>query len=188
MKTKILTLIAISAFVFLGQSCIDNTNQQIEKSIKSEIKSEVAAIASLEAIYVLVFDHFRKNRWYDPQSDNAYIEKNEARIDYGFRIDDDNIKVINVNGQKTLQVRLNPAKKLATDRFELSKDKTHQSYIPMNDDGSKIDISGELNKKLEEIEQKYLPDHIEKAGENIKNFFKIVATKYGLQLDFRIIK
>lgn len=170
----------------LCQSCTDTSTQQIEKSIKFEIKSEVVAIASLEAVYVLVFDHFRKNKWYDPQSDNVYIEKNEAHIDYGFRIDDDNIRVVDVNGQKVLQVRLSPAKKLATDRFELSVDKTHQTYVPLHDDGTKIDISGELNKKLAEVEARYLPDHIEKAAENIKNFFRIVATKYGLQLDFKI--
>lgn len=168
-------------------SCIDTgSNASLERQIKSHVLSEAKAIATLEATYIIVFDHIKNSAWYDPRSNNVYIEKDEAKIDYGFTIEENSIKVLDGTAKKILQVRLAPGKKLGTDRIELSKDKTHHDYVPVDENGHRINISAEINKKLAAAEQMYAQRHLEKAAENIKNFFTIVAAKYDLELDFAI--
>lgn len=187
MHRNIIFFAAVLIAALACAACVDEgSNVAIERQIKSKVLSDAKAIATLEATYIIVFDHIKNSQWYDPRSSDVYIEKDEAKIDYGFVIDENSIRVVDGMARKVLKVRLAPGKKLGTDRIELGKAKTHSNYVPVDDNGNRIDVSGEINKKLAATEQMYAQSHLVKAAENIRNFFTIVAAKYDLELDFGI--
>lgn len=158
-------------------------NSYIEKQIRSEVLRESPGIATLGAIYTLSFIHFEQN---NITSDDFYIQKDTVCVDYGFDIDDKSIRVVNENGIKKLKVRLGKGDVLAVNRISLAKPETsHDGYLPKDlKTGEIIDVDKKMNDELEELKKIYGDKNIKYARDNAKNFFKILATKYGLELDF----
>ena len=169
--------------VFLLLSGCNSSNSHIEKQIRSDVVRESAGIASLSAIYTLSFIHFEENY---VTSDDFYIQKDIVNMDYGFNLDDNAIKVVDEDGKKKLKVRLGKGDILAVDRKSLGKPETsHEGYLPKNaKTGEKIDVDAKMNDELEQLKKVYGEQNIKHARENAKNFFRILAAKYNLELDF----
>lgn len=176
-------------FCFIGihialVGCKDNNeNQKIEEQIRAEIVHQASGIASLEAIYMLTYENYRSNLI---TSDDFYIQKDVASMDYGFAIDDKSIKVLDVGGRKTLQVRLGQGDVLAIDRVSLGKAETsHKGYLPKDEKGNIIDIDVYMNEELKKLNDTYKAKNLQYAADNLKKFFSIIAEKYNLVLDFQ---
>lgn len=176
-------------FYFIGihiflVGCKDNDeNKNIEEQIRSEIVHQASGIASLEAIYMLTYEHFHQNYI---TSDDFYIQNDIASMDYGFAIDDKSIKIVDVDGQKILQVRLGQGDVLAIDRVSLGKaESTHEGYLPKDEKGNIIDIDAYMNEELEKLNNTYKIKNLQYAAENLKKFFTIIAEKHNLVLDFQ---
>lgn len=159
-------------------------NKHIEKQIRSEVLRESSGIATLEAIYTIAFVHFEENHI---TSDDFYIQKDAVFMDYGFDLDDNSIKVIDSGGRKTLHVRLGKGNVLATNRLSVGKPETsHEGYQPKNaKTGEIINVDEHINNELEELKRTYGEKNLKHAKENLKNFFKVIAAKYDLDLDFK---
>lgn len=181
--TYLVALVAATGF-FLG-SCeiISSGNKHLENQIRSEVLKESAGIASLEAVYTLSFVHFEENY---VTSDDFYIQKDLVNVDYGFDLDDNAIKVVDEEGKKKLKVKLGKGDILAINRISFAKPETyHAGYIPKNaKTGEKIDVDGKMNSELEELKKIYGEQNLKHARDNARNFFRILASKYGLELDF----
>ena len=173
------------AVLMLAAGCTRSAdNQHLEKQIRGEVLRESSGIATLEAIYTVAFVHFEENHI---TSDDFYIQKDAVFMDYGFDLDDNSIKVVDSGGRKTLRVRLGKGDVLATNRLSVGKPKTtHEGYQPKNArTGEIINIDEHMNKELEELKRTYGEKNIKHARENLKNFFKVIAAKYDLELDFQ---
>lgn len=185
MKKNKKLLLPLAVLIFIMSSCVyEDSNEHIERSIKNEILKESSGIASLEAIYILTFVHYEENII---QSDDIYIQKDAVNIDYGFSIDDNAIKVVTDGDRKKLQVRLGKGDVLAINRVSLHRpETTHEGYRPKDaTTGKFIDVDGRMNSELDELKKIYGERNLQYARENIKNFFKIIAAKYDLELDFK---
>lgn len=179
-KTAIFALLAC----FLMAGCEDQAAlKDIEAQVRAEVFRESAGLASLQAIYIIDYVSLKQN-WV--RSDDAYIKKDKVEIDYGYQIDDNAIRVVREGARKVLQVRLKKGTTLATNRVELGVETTHKGYIPKDSSGKNIDVDEEINRQLEEAKAQYEGQHLKTAAENIKNFFKVIAAKYGLELDFQV--
>ena len=87
-----------------------------------------------------------------------------------------------------MQVRLKKGEALAVNRISIENpEATHTGYRPKDPQtGENIDIDAAMNKEIEQIKSEYEDRNLKAAAENIKNFFKIIAVKYGLELDFQV--
>lgn len=181
MKFRLISLF-LAVSVLAGCELIQ-TNSHIERQIRSEVLKETAGIATLAAIYTLSFIHFEENL---VTSDDFYIQKDIVNMDYGFDLDDNAIKVVDEDGRKKLKVRLGKGDVLAIHRKSLSRPETsHEGYLPKNaKTGEMINIDEKMNGELEELKKIYGEKNLKHAKENAKNFFRILAAKYGLDLDF----
>jgi hypothetical protein len=47
-------------------------------------------------------------------------------------------------------------------------------------------VDAEINQELESLKKEYGDRALREATQNIKNFFRIIAAKYGLELDFSL--
>ncbi len=157
--------------------------EDIEDQIRTEVISEFSGIATLQAIYLVTYTHSQENL---VASDDLYIQTDGVSIDYGFIIDEKAIQVIKSDQKNTLQVRLKKGKPLATNRATINTYKTHEDYIPLNDDGKPVDVDVIINKEIEAEIPKYEEKNLRMAADNIRNFFKVLAAKYNLELDFQI--
>lgn len=162
---------------------LTESNSHIEKQIRSEVIKESSGIANLSAIYTLSFIHFEENL---VTSDDFYIQKDLVNMDYGFDLDDKSISVVDEDGKKKLKVRLGQGDVLAVNRKSLGQPETsHTGYLPKNaKTGEIINVDEKMNEELEELKRIYGEKNIKHARENAKNFFRILAAKYGLELDF----
>lgn len=177
--------IFLAMMLLLVSGCNGSTeNRHIEKQIRSEVLRESSGIATLEAIYTVAFVHFEKNI---VTSDDFYIQRDAVFMDYGFDLDDNSIKVVDSGGRKTLRVRLGKGDVLATNRLSVDKpETTHEGYQPKNaKTGEIINVDEHINKELEELKRIYGEKNLKHAKENLKNFFKVIAAKYDLELDFQ---
>ena len=157
----------------------------IENAVRSEVLKESAGIASLEAIYLVCYTYFQENFI---KSDDIYVQKDSVSIDYGFNIDESVFRVVAEGGRKILQVRLKKGAVLATNRISIENpETTHDGYRPQNPKtGELVDVDTAINEEIEQIKKEYEERNLKTAEENIKNFFKILAAKYGLELDFKV--
>ena len=157
----------------------------IEEAVRYEVLKESAGIAFLEAIYLISYIHFQENLI---TSDDIYVQKDSVSIDYGFKIDESSIRVIADGQRKILQVRLKKGEALAVNRINIEKPESrHTGYRPKDkNSGELVDIDAAMNKEIDQIKTEYESKNLRTAAENIKNFFKILATKYGLELDFQV--
>lgn len=183
MKKYILSVLLIP---FLLSACQENVElKQIEKSIRSEVMKESVGIASLEAIYLVSYLYFQENLIY---SDDIYSQKDSVTIDYGFKIDENAIRVVQEDDRKILKIRLKKGETLAINRISIENpETTHTGYRPKDKKtGQLIDVDSAMNKEIEQIKGEYEVRNLKTAAENIKNFFKILASKYDLDLDFQV--
>ena len=150
-----------------------NNDKDIEKEIRDVVAKDGTYIASLEASYLITFLDYHDGFL----SDDFYIQKDKVSFDYGFKIDiDKNIKIIRKNGQRILQVTLPKGEPYARGKITLDQQKT-DGYIP------KRDIDKEVAKESEKIQKDYEKQHLKYAKDNIKNFFRVLAQKYDLELE-----
>ncbi len=159
--------------------------KNIENAVRSEVLKESAGIASLEAIYLVSYMHFQENII---ASDDIYVQKDSVSIDYGFKIDENSIRVVADGERKILQVRLQKGEVLATNRITIEDpETTHTGYRPKDkNSGEFVDVDAAMNQEVEQIKAEYETRNLKVAAENIKNYFNILATKYGLRLDFQV--
>ena len=159
----------------------DNT-REIEKQIRAQVISEATNIASLEAVFLVTYNYFSGNYIF---SDDIYIQRDKAALIYGFKINEENIKIVNEGGRNVLSVSLPKGSRIAVDRSTISVQKTHQDYFPKHRvDGQtvNVDVDKEINAEIKELEAAYGEKNLQAAEENLRNFFKILAAKYGLEL------
>lgn len=156
--------------------------QELEDHIRTEVRSESAGIATLQAVYLVTFMNYEKNL---VLSDDHYIQKDQVCVDYGFDIENV-IKVVADGPNKILQVRLGKGRAIAQDRITIDKQTTHEGYVPEGEKGLHMDIDAAINKEFDAEKAKYEEANLRLAAENIRNFFKVIAAKYGLKLDFQI--
>jgi len=71
------------------------------------------------------------------------------------------------------------------DRLNLDIKSTHKGYRPTRD-GKLIDVDAQMNTELEKLKDEYWDRTIRESIHNVKNFFRILAVKYNLELDFSI--
>jgi hypothetical protein len=175
--TGLLLALALLALAFLALYFRPSGPRRadLEKEIRASIINETAALASLTSIFRVIYTSFQERIII---SDETYFQEDEAVLDYGFRIDEGNIKVVFEDGRRILQVRLPQGERLSLDRVTLKKAKTHARYQPQ------ADIDAEINRELASLEKEYGAKTLEEATQNIQNFFRVVAETYGLELNF----
>ena len=161
-------------------SCLPNQAEQardIEKEIRTTVIDESAALAALTCVFRITYTNFKSRLIV---SDDVYVQRDEAELDYGYRIDESNIRVVPENGRNVLQVRLPRGELLGINRYTLKTEKTHAGYHP------EADVDAAINQELESLKHEYGDRALREASQNIRNFFKVIAAKYALELDFAI--
>lgn len=161
-------------------SCLPNQAEQardLEKEIRTTVLDESAALATLTCIFRITYTNFKSRLFV---SDDVYVQRDEAELDYGYRLDESNIRVVPENGRNVLRVRLPRGELLGINRYTLKTEKTHAGYNP------EADVDAEINQELESLKKEYGDRALREASQNIRNFFKVVAAKYALDLDFAI--
>lgn len=156
--------------------------QDIENHVRTEVLSEKAGIATLQAVYLVTYMNYEKNRIL---SDDNYIQKDKICVDYGFDIENA-IKVVADGPRKILQVRLGKGRIFAEDRTTIDRQTTHEGYVPAGENGLNLDIDAVINKEFDAEKARYEEANLKLAADNIRNFFKVLAAKYKLELDFQI--
>ena len=167
------------ALLFLC-SCAPGPEEQartLETEIRAVVLNETAALASLACIFRVTYTDFKARII---ASDDIYVQKDEAALDYGYRLGEENIRVVFEDGRRVLRVRLSGGELLGLNRYTLKVEKTHADYYP------RADVDAEINRELESLKKEYGGRALREAARNIKNFFRVVAAKYGLELDFAI--
>ncbi|MBQ7609177.1 MAG: hypothetical protein IJU76_14600 [Desulfovibrionaceae bacterium] len=115
-----------------------------------------------------------------------FIQEDKVSINYGFNINENNIKVVQDGETKKLVVRLKNGRPLAVNRISLKKPETTRAGYRPAENGKVIDIDKKMNNEIANLKASYDKKNIEHAIENIRNFFNIIAVKYNLQLDFSV--
>ena len=69
---------------------------------------------------------------------------------------------------------------MGINRYTLKTEKTHAGYHP------EADVDAVINQELESLKKEYGDRALREASQNIRNFFKVIAAKYALELDFAI--
>ena len=149
----------------------------LEREIRTAVMNETAALATLTCIFRITYTSFKERLIF---SDKIYVQQDEAALDYGYRLDEGNIKVVFEDGRKVLQVRLPKGELLGVNRYTLKTESSHDFHY------TQADVDAEINRELESLENEYGERALREASQNIKNFFRIVAAKYDLELDFAI--
>ena len=165
------------AFMLLC-SCSPGREDQariLENEIRTVVVNETAALASLVCVFRITYTDFKKRLI---ASDEIYVQKDEAALDYGYRLGEENIRVVIEDGRHILRVRLPRGELLGINRYTLKVEKTHADYYPQ------ADIDAEINRELESLKKEYGERALREASNNIKSFFRVVAAKYALELDF----
>jgi len=163
--------------IFSCTASPEDQARKLEKEIRATVINENAALASLACIFRITYTDFKSRLLI---SDDIYVQHDEAALDYGYRIDESSIRVVFEDNRKVLRVRLPQGELLGTNRYALKIEKTHEGYQP------KADIDAEINLELESLKKEYAGRALREASQNIKNFFRIVAAKYDLELDFAL--
>jgi len=173
--------LAVLGLVFpLLCSCQDGREERagkLEKEIRATVIDESAALASMTCIFHITYTNFKGRLLF---SDEIYVQRDEAALDYGYRIDERNIRVVFEDGRNVLRVRLPKGELLGTSRYTLQIERTHEDYHP------EADVDAEINRELEGLKKEYAERALREASQNIRNFFRIVAAKYALELDFAL--
>ncbi|MGK0291620.1 MAG: hypothetical protein ACI86H_003089, partial [bacterium] len=133
----------------------------------------------LIASYSIVFTNERKNII---QSDDLYVRKDQAKVFYGYMLDQAKIEIIQQKNQKVLSVSLPLPQKISIDRKTVLIETTHQDYQPVNSVGKAIDIDQWINSQLNNVIKKYESKTIEITKRISRQYFSTLARKYGLQL------
>jgi len=171
---------AVSWLILSLVSCGPNPEEsarKLETEIRTAVINEIPALTSLTCIFRITYTHYQGSLIF---SDDIYLQQDEATLDYGYHIDEKNIKVVFEDGRKVLRVRLGRGEWLGTNRKTLKREKTHESY------SSAADIDAAINQELESLKGKYGERALKEASQNIENFFRVVAAQYGLKLDFML--
>ena len=185
MKKYIIFFLIIS-LLFISGCKNEKDEVEIEREIRNEIVSEIPSIATLEAVYIVCLENYSENYI---RSDDIYIQQDSVTIDYGYKIDDDTIKVVSQNDKKILRVTLKKAQVVSVDRHSIESPKTtHKGYIPVDEHGKEIDIDKKMNEEIEIVKAKFSGRNLQMAEENIRSFFKILAMKHNFLLDFSVEK
>jgi hypothetical protein len=177
---KLMVCCAVFLLLLPMSSCRPSREDQarkLEKEIRSTVISESAALASLTCIFRITYTNFKGRLLF---SDDIYVQHDEAALDYGYRIDERSIRVVVEDNRNVLRVRLPKGELLGINRFTLKTERTHDDYTPA------ADIDAEINQELESLKKEYAERALREASRNIENFFKIVAAKYALELDFSL--
>jgi hypothetical protein len=161
-------------------SCWPNREDQarkLENEIRASVINEAAALASLTCVFRITYTNYKGRLVF---SDDIYIQHDEAALDYGYRIDEKSISVVFEDGRNVLRVRLPKGELLGINRKMLKRERTHDTYHP------EADVDAEINQELESLKIEYGDRALREASQNIKNFFRVLAAKYGLELDFSL--
>ncbi len=160
-----------------------NTNV-IEHEIQKRVLNDITGIASLEAVYLVTYLHYQENTF---ESDDFFIQNDVVNVDYGFKVDDKNIQVVNEGGKRLLRVRLPAGEALAINRYSESlPEVVHAGFRPKDKKDNFIDIDKIMNKEVDKVRARYEGTHLKYAEQNIESFFRVLAAKYDLELDLQV--
>ena len=156
---------------------MESQARALEKEIRTVVINETTALASLVCVFRITYTDFKKRLI---ASDEIYVQQDEATLDYGYRLGEENIRVVLEDGRRMLRVRLPRGELLGINRYTLKVEKTHDEYYPQ------ADVDAEINRELDSLKKEYGERALREASQNIKNLFRVVAAKYALELDFAI--
>lgn len=186
MKTLCL---AVSAMCLLLASCdfgqSDSKALAIEKEVRKSILDESTSFATLQADYIVTLSMCRPNLI---RSDDVFVQKDRASVDYGFQINPDSIRVVKSDAGLVLKVRLKKEPIKRVNREMVERKTTHAGYRPTNKDGTLFNVDGAMNTKLEELSRRYDERNLALAWQNAESFFQIIADRYNLRLDMSEVK
>ena len=151
----------------------------LEQKLVMKVKQDAPHIAHLEATYGLAFTNFREN-WIS--STDFYIRTDQAKVFYGYALDQAEITVVQEENQKILSVKLPQPKQVSIDRNVASLEITHKDYQPVDEEGKSIDVDAWMMQKLEEAVKKYEEKTVEMTRTISQEYFETLAHRFGMKL------
>jgi hypothetical protein len=180
MKKGILILLILISFFGCDKSQTKNF-EEIQSQIQAKVDTSASYLANLEAIYGLAFTNYKSNTI---RSDDLYIREDEAKVLYGYALEESKIKV-NDNG--ILEVSLPSPKQLAIDKRILFISNVHDGYRPQNEKEERYDVDAELNMKLNDALNKHESKTIDMTKKMSRQYFEALATRFGLELELSFV-
>ncbi len=189
-------MVVFCLLVFLGvfylsgcESEIPDRIEQLQKMVDRKVEKDIAALATFESTYSLVFKNVKEKTWF--QTEQFYIREETARVPYGYELSDIKIQVVQKEGNENdggiLLVRL-PAypKRLPIDRKINKKPiSTHANYQPLDAEGNPINVDAALNRSLRKTLKMYESRAIEDGRNLTRQYFSNLAHSLGLDLDIK---
>lgn len=149
-----------------------------EEFIISRVEQETPYFTNFEAMYNLAFTNFLDG-WF---GDSIYVRKDQAKVFYGYSLNDIQIKIIQEQGEPILLVQLPNPKQVATDRKVLSVESNPKDYRPIDSQKQPIDVDQWMNQTLNESLQHYEETSIEMTRKMSREYFEAVAHHFNLKL------
>lgn len=171
-------MIGIASVVFWACQKAASVNY-LEQKLITKVKQDSPHIAHLEASYGLAFINYRENLIL---STDFYIREDQAKVFYGYALDQAEIKVIQEGKQKILSVKLPQPKQVSIDRNVASLEITHKDYRPVDEKGKPIDVDAWMMQKLEEAVKKYETKTIDMTRTISHEYFETLAHRFGMKL------
>jgi len=137
MNFKCYPIIIALMSLLLGGCQIQEGIKPLEKTLVAKVKQDAPQIAHLEATYGIAFTNSYENRI---ASTDFYIRVDQAKIFYGYALEQAEIKIVQEGNQNVLSVRLPQPKQVARDRKIDFLTSTHTDYRPIDKDGNAIDV------------------------------------------------
>lgn len=177
MRSKFLIILAI---IFL-YGCSENRKENLELSarISEKISKDMGYLANMEAFYGVDFTNTSKNRIL---KDDFYVGVDDVRVFYGYNLEKIKVKVKDEDGTKALYITLPKPEKISIDR-QISDLKTRKkSYIPIDANGTALDVEKEISKKLDIVLSEYEPKMLELTQKTSQDYFSMIAQNFGMSL------
>jgi hypothetical protein len=176
---------ALLATLVLGialAGCADDETEKIEHQIVSKVKSDAPYLAQLEAVYGVVFTNRKENMVF---RDDMYIRKDKASVYYGYGLEDAEIEVVEIDGERVLRVRLPRPEQISIDRQTLQIETSSPRFKPVDTDGALVNVDKEMNEHLQSVIDNYETRTVEMTKNMSREYFLSLAQRYGLKLDLK---
>ncbi len=142
------TFIALLTSLILT-ACQDNQPpvrvRALQSTIDAMVERDVAALATFQSTYNLVYKNVEPGSWVPWSMDKFYVREELAQVPYGYQLDDIKILVKEEQGVEILQVSLpkQPAR-LPIDRRIISSDRNCSNCAIKDKEGNVVDVDAKL--------------------------------------------
>jgi hypothetical protein len=151
----------------------------MEKIIETRVSQDMAALATFESSYTLVYKNFKPGWFWD----DFYIREEVARVPYGYDLSDLAVRVLNDGGKNILLVSLpSTPKRMPIDRRITISDTTCPTCEVKDKDKNRVDVDAEMNKTLTSVMNQYEKHTIEQGRTLTRQYFANLAKGFGLEL------